>query len=306
MRGAARLGLCGCLLGVILATPGWAVTRAIVAAGLGGNPDYEAEFQRHANRLADGLETVSSDVTLLVGDTADTAAVRSALESLGSRMTSGDTLLFVYVGHGAWDGEQFKFNVPGRDFTATDLTGWLDAAGGKHQVVVATGASSGALQELLAADHRTVITATRSGEQRNATVFGRFFTAALGDEAADLDKDKRVSVIEAFRYAESRVADYYTREGEMTVEHPVTSGPEPVLTLALLEEQPTAASPISEHLYAQREELELDIAWLKANKDEYSQDDYFLALQALLLELAAVEKQIEVEAGATAPAGKTP
>jgi hypothetical protein len=292
-----------CLLGLAVAAGAAAETRAIVIAGLGGDPDYETEFRRHANRLFSRLEEVSDDVTLLLGDDAATEAVRKALEGAGGRMTARDTLLFAYIGHGSWDGERFKFNVPGRDFTAQDLKAWLDAAGGNRQTVIVTGASSGAVQDVLAADHRTVMTATRSGDQRNATVFGRFFTAALEDDAADLDKDQRVSALEAYRYAEARVEDYYERQGEMTVEHPVTSGPEPVMALALLDARPRAADPISEHLYAQREALELDIAWLKENKDQYSQEDYFLALQALLLELAMVEKQIEAEVEG-APAGE--
>jgi NAD(P)-dependent dehydrogenase (short-subunit alcohol dehydrogenase family) len=280
-----------------------AETRALIATGLGGTPDYDIEFQRHAKRLASRLEEVSDDVTLLLGDSADTEAVRTAFDALKGRLAPTDTLLFAYVGHGSWDGEHFKFNVTGRDFTADDLKGWLDPAVARNQIVIVTGASSGAVQDVLAADHRTVITATRSGEQRNATVFGRFFTAALEDDEADIDKDKRVSAIEAFRYAESSVERYYDREGEMTVEHPVTSGPEPVIVLALLETRPDV-SPVSSHLHAQRDSLELEIADLRGNKAAYTQEDYFAALQTLLLELAMVQAQIEAEEGA--PSGETP
>ena len=289
--------VCALCLGLMTTAPTLAETRAIVAAGLGGNPDYETEFQRHANRLASRLGEVSDDVTLLVGDSATTEAVRAAFDAMTTRLTSSDTLLFAFIGHGSWDGERFKFNVPGHDFSADDLKDWLEGATARHQVVIVTGSSSGAVQDVLADDDRTVITATRSGDQRNATVFGRFFTAALEDDAADVDKDKRVSAIEAFRYAESAIESYYAREGEMTVENPVASGPDPVLVLALLETRPATTDPVSDHLYAQREALELDIAWLRSNKDQYSQDDYFTALQTLLLELAMVEKQIEVEEG---------
>ena len=212
------------------------------------------------------------------------------------RLEPDDTLLFAFIGHGSYDGERFKFNVVGRDFTAEDLKGWLDPAKAKNQIVIVTGASSGATQEVLASERRTVITATRSGEQRNATVFGRFFTAALEDDAADIDKDNRVTAIEAFRYAETGIERYYSGEGEMTTENPVQSGPEPVMVLALLESEPTV-DPALEHLYAEREALELDIATLRANKDAFEVDDYFNELQKLLLDLAMIQSQLETAGG---------
>jgi hypothetical protein len=269
-----------------------AETRALIAAGLGGNADYDEEFQRHAGRLADGLADVSDDVTLLTGEDAGTAGIRDALSGMTGRLTGKDVLLFVFVGHGTWDGERFRFNVTGRDFTAEDLRDWLDAAPADHQIVIVTGASSGAAQDVLADEKRTVITATRSGEQRNATVFGRFFTAALKEDEADLDKDQRITALEAYRYAEARITRFYEGEGEMTTENPVQSGPDPVLVLALLDDAPPS-DPLLDPLLEEREALELDIAFLRENKDDYSVDDYYAALQALLLELATIEAQIE-------------
>jgi len=268
-------------------------TRALIATGLGGNPDYEMEFQRHANRLANRLREVSEDVTLLIGDTAETEAVVEALDAIKARLKSDDTLLFAYVGHGSYDGERFKFNVPGRDFTATDLEGWLASATANNQIVIVTGASSGAVQEVLASDERTVITGTRSGDQRNATVFGRFFTAALEDDAADVNKDNRITAIEAFRYAETGIERYYSGEGEMTTENPIASGPEPVMVLALLETQPDQ-NPELDHLYAERDALELEIANLRENKDAFTLDEYFAQLQEVLLDLAILQNEIEL------------
>jgi hypothetical protein len=298
-RRAASFAL---ILGACVSGGLQAETRALIVAGLGGTQDYDLEFARHAKRLADHLQEVSGDVTLLIGDSAGTDSVRTAFEALKGRLVPTDSLLFAYVGHGSWDGERFKFNVPGRDFTAGDLAGWLESARSTDQLVIVTGASSGAVQDVLAAEHRTVITATRSGEQRNATVFGGFFTAALEDDAADVDKDKKITVVEAFRYAESGIERYYSGEGEMTTEHPVTRGPEPVLVLAVLvlDSQPEV-DPALTHLITRRDALEHEIADLKSNKAAYETDDYFAELQRLLLELAMINSQLEPADGVPEP-----
>ena len=99
-----------------------------------------------------------------------------------------------------------------------------------------------------------MISGTRSGEQRNATVFGRYFTAALEEEAADLNKDRRITAQEAFQYAESGIETYYSRNNEMTTENPVATGPEPLMVLALLE-TPTAIDPTLNHMVIQRDQL---------------------------------------------------
>ncbi|MGE0621504.1 MAG: hypothetical protein AB7I04_02450 [Pseudomonadales bacterium] len=271
-------------------------TRALVVAGLGGETAYEEEFQQQATRLRDRLADVTDDVTLLKGDAASTPAVTAALEELSARLGADDTLLFAFIGHGSWDDEHFRFNVPGKDFTAAELGGWLDAAPAENQIVIVTGAASGAVQDVLAADGRTLITGTRSGDQRNTTVFGRYFTAALSDDAADTDKDGRITAVEAFRFAEASVAVHYSRAGEMSVEHPVSSGPEPVLVLARLEpgrERSTADAG----LIARRDELELDIASLKSRRDDYTTAAYFAELQTLLLEMATIEAQLTAKDG---------
>ena len=287
-----------CLFFTFLCIAGSAAseTRALIIAGLGGEASYEQEFQRHANRLGSALDNITEDVAVLTGEAASSDAVQTALAALATRSSNNDTLLFIFVGHGSYDGEQFKFNVPGRDFTAQRLGEWLDPIVSQTQVLVVTGAASGAIQDVLAAPERTLITGTRSGDQRNATVFGRYFTAALEDSAADVDKDGRVTGLEAFNYASASVVEHYDRDGEMTTENPVSSGPEPVLTLARLDAAPTV-NQADAHLYARLDELEQEVAVLRNLKDSFSQDEYFAELQKLLLEIAMIEGQLATEGG---------
>ncbi|MEM8765970.1 MAG: hypothetical protein AAGE43_00895 [Pseudomonadota bacterium] len=293
-----RRFLCLLLPGLLLPGLAAAETRAVIIAGLGGEADYEEEFQRHANRLGEALADVTEDVVLLTGEAATQTAVEGALDAMAGRSSSDDTLLFVFIGHGSYDGERFKFNVPGPDFSAAALGDWLDPIPSRTQLLVVTGAASGAVLDVLGAPERTLITGTRSGDQRNATVFGRYFTAALEDAAADVDKDGRVTAQEAFNFASDGVVRHYDQDGEMATENPVTSGPEPGMILARLDAAPTV-NAADAHLIARRDELEQDIATLRAEKARFTQDEYFAQLQKLLLEMAMIESQLS-------SAGETP
>ena len=291
--------LCRKLIGVLLlggclvfsAQARTADTRALVVAGLGGEEDYELQFQRHANTAANGLREVTDDVTLLLGESADRQAVQAALGEIIQRAAAGDTLVLLFIGHGTYDGEHFRFNVPGPDFTAEELAVWLEPGRASQQLVIVTGSSSGAVLEPLERTGRTVITATKSGEERNATVFGRFFSAALADDAADIDKDRTITAQEAFRYAADGVDQFYLAQNEMATEHPQSAGPEPAMVLARLASE--TFNPALGYLYDRREAIEVDIAMLRADKANYPPEDYFTELQRLLLDLAAVENQLQ-------------
>jgi hypothetical protein len=266
-----------------------AATRALIVSGLGGNEKYTEEFERDVQSLYGRLQVVTDDVVLLVNGGRE--AVAEALAEIGKRSSSADALVFVYVGHGTFDGEAFRFNVAGRDFTGGQLDEWLSAIETKHQLVVVTGSSSGALLGVLENENRTLITGTRSGEQKNATVFARYFVGALTSDAADINKDQRVSAQEAFDYAKSRVEGYYEELGQMATEHPQSEGPSPAIVLAQIGDE--AIAPRLAGLVEERESLELAIEQLKARKDEYGTEEYFGQLQKLLLELALIEQQID-------------
>lgn len=285
---------CGWLICVFLLVTNATVaaqTRAIIVAGLGGEPDYEAEFQRHANLLARRLREVSNDVTLLLGDSVNRDVVQTHVAATVERTGADDALVLMLIGHGSHDGEHFRFNVPGKDFTATELAGWLEPAAAKRQLVVVTGSSSGAVQAVLEQPGRTVITATRSGGERNATVFARYFSEALGADAADVNKDHRITAQEAFSYTVDRVDGHYGSENEMMTEHALANGPESATVLAMLE-TPTTLNPVTSE-DAELLALEQAIAALRADKEHYTQANYYAELQRLLLELAVVASQIE-------------
>ena len=68
------------------------------------------------------------------------------------------------------------------------------------------------LIDLGSGDGRTVITATKSGSEKNATLFGRYWVEALRDPSADTDKNETVSALEAFHYAQTKTAAFFTEQ----------------------------------------------------------------------------------------------
>jgi len=86
---------------------------------------------------------------------------------------------------------------------------------------VNTASASGGFVPALAGRDRVVITATKTDGERNQTRFGEFFVRALTGEDADLDKDSRVSLLEAFLWARRRVVESYEKQGQILTEHAV-------------------------------------------------------------------------------------
>ena len=96
------------------------------------------------------------------------------------------------IGHGTFNGKEAKFNLRGPDLSATNLAEWL-APVERPVAVIDTSSASGPILNELSKPGRVIITATRSGYEQNYTRFGQFFSKAISDSKADLDKDGQVS-----------------------------------------------------------------------------------------------------------------
>src|SRR5262249_13773039 len=141
---------------------------------------------------------------------------------LRQQLKPQDTFFLFMIGHGSGEGA-YKFNIFGPDYTADDYNKLLATLNvGKIVIVAATPASGGAL-ETFAGKNRVVVTATRSGQEGNEIVFYDYFLEALQSTAADEDKDGKISVWEAFKYAVSGTERFYKEEGRLATEHPLIS-----------------------------------------------------------------------------------
>ena len=311
LKSAALILCCGFLL---YAIPARAGVYYVTVAGLGGEPDYEQEFTSLATDLDRLLKASGTDahVYTLDGNDATRAHMMDVLGKVASQAKPDDDFVLILIGHGSYDGVEYKFNLVGPDITAADLAALCDRIAAKRQLIVNTTSSSGGSIPALEKRGRCVIAATKSGTEKNATVFARYWVEALHDPEADLDKNGAVSALEAFQYATKKTASFYDAQKRLATEHAVfddTGHHDPVrepatdtgeglllsnFTLIRLgAAQKAYNDPAKRALLAQKEELERKIDTLKYQKLAMSQDDYKNQLTAALLELAKVQDQLD-------------
>src|SRR6185437_1742029 len=161
--------------------------------------------------------------TTLSGATATRQEIQRVLGEIATEAKPEDAFTLSLIGHGSFDGAEYKFNVPGPDLTAGEMARLLNNIPAKRQLVVNMTSCSGASLPALARKDRIVITATKSGNEKNATVFARYWIDAIRDPAADTDKNGTISALEAFRYAEAKTAAYFQMEKLLATEHPLLS-----------------------------------------------------------------------------------
>ena len=121
--------------------------------------------------------------------------------------------------------------------------------------------------------------------ERNETVFAKPFIRALTTSEADADKDGRVSVYEAFDYAKKEVGRLYEVDNKMLTEHAVLSDTAMARTVAFGGKS-ASSDPRVIALVAERQELESQVAALRARKATTDSATYEKELERLLLLVA--------------------
>ena len=219
--------------------------------------------------------------------------------------------MLLLIGHGTFDESDYKFNVPGPDITASELASLLDKIPAQQAVIDMTSASGGATP-VLQKPKRVVVTATKSGTEKNAVVFTRYFIEALRDPAADADKNEVITVLEAFRYAEGKTAKFYDELKRLSTEHPLledTGKGEGVKApsvengqgmiaqrFALLHTGSAVAmakDPEKQKLLKDKEDIEQKIDELKYRKASMPVPEYRGQLTKYLLDLAKVQEALD-------------
>ena len=289
-------------------------TWFLTVAGLGGEPDYEQRFRTLAADLDRTFRSAgaTSHVTTLSGPDATRAQLAKALRAIADQAKAEDDFVLILVGHGSFDGQQYKFNLVGPDISAAELAQLCNRVPSRRQLIVNTTSSSGASVAALARRNRAVITATKSGTEKNATVFARYWLEALQDPTADVNKNESISALEAFQFADRKTAAFYESEKRLATEHAViedTGKKEAVRTtsaengegllatnfilLRLGAAQKAANDPAKRALLDKKEELERKIDLLKYQKAAMTNDDYKKQLSDALLELARVQGDLD-------------
>jgi hypothetical protein len=270
-------------------------THCLIVAGLGGEPDYEQRFAAQAQEMEKLLKSAGPDVHVqeLHGPAATKEAIRTALEA-AKQLKAEDAFVLALIGHGSFDGQDYKFNIPGSDISSTELATLLDRIPARQLIMNGTSASGGSVHALQR-PNRTVITATKTGTEKNATVFPRYWIEALRDPAADTDKNEVISGLEAFKFAELKTKQFYETNKRIATEHPQIDGGEAqrFALLRLGATQMAANDPAKRALLTKREDLELKIDQLKFQKAAMPTEEYRRQLQTLLLELARTQAELD-------------
>ena len=284
----------------------------VTVAGLGGEPDYEQRFTANARDLDKLFKESGSSahVFTLSGPQATRAQLTQTLAAVAHDAKPEDDFVLMLIGHGSFDGTDYKFNLVGPDITAAELAELCDRIPAKRQLIVNATSASGGSVAALERPGRGVIAATKSGTEKNATVFARYWVEALQDPTADIDKSDSISAMEAFAFAQRKTAAFYESQKRLATEHPVfedTGKNEPVrepsksegvllanfTVLRIGAAQKQANNPAKQALLAKKEDLEQKIDALKYQKAAMDPADYKQQLTAALVQLAQVQQELD-------------
>jgi hypothetical protein len=284
-------------LALLAATSASAALHVVIIEGLAGEPVFATQFATQTAAIHKAAANLTDEpfVHVLSGTGATASAVTALFKSLANMAVVDDQLALYLIGHGSFDGTDYKFNLPGPDLTGKYLKALLAGFAGRDQLVVAPGSSSGALQDLLTSSARVVITGTRSGAERNVTRFGNEFAAAVADAAADTDKNGSLSAQEAFDFAVRGVKSFYEREVRLASEHAQLSGARAARFVVArsgavgADAAASADAPTADAHRAERARINNALDALRSRKTELPEVEYASKLEALLVELATLD-----------------
>jgi hypothetical protein len=286
----------------------------LVCQVVGPDPDYESQ---------NSYDALDSAVDILVGsasasaqsDSANANAnanankqdkdrLREILEALDPN--EGSACWLVYVGHGSFDGKNAWMNLRGPDLSDQELASWIYSFR-RPMTLVFGSASSAPMMKALSGENRTIITATRNGNEKSYCYFGEYLGKAFLDPNADLDLDNGVSILEAFLFASKQTSQFYEENRRMLTEHAaledtgdgigVQASQFEGLQLKSSSREgfrskgayliPTAEETgYSQEWLAERDELEKKLLSLKEMKNTLSPEEYSSQLEKILIDLA--------------------
>lgn len=285
----------------------------ILVVGAPGDAEYAEQFSAEADLWKQAAAKGGLQTTVIGLGNSGTNDDRTCMLNTLAVETSkpAGELWLVFIGHGTFDSRSAKFNLRGPDISSDELATALKPC--KRQLIVIQCASaSGPFLPALSGPGRVIITATRSGSEVNATHFGGYLAHAIGDPAADLDKDGQTSLLEAFLMASRQTADFYKEQGRLMTEHALIDdngdglGTPPdwfqgaravkkasggktvdgVRAHQMMLVRSDVEQKLSPEVRARRDELEQKLSALRSSKKQMQEDEYYKQLEAILVETA--------------------
>jgi len=295
-------------------------THLLVITGISGDEEHAKLFHQLATRFIDAAkkrdavpdgniiylaEKPDVDPSRIAGRSTK-EGIEKAFADVAARAHANDEIFVLLIGHGGFDGKTATFNMPGPDFSAADFARLLGKFSTERVVFVDTTSSSGGFLPALAGPGRTIVTATKTGGEKLEPRFAEFFVEAYDTDAADRDRNGRISVAEAYEYAKAQVASAYQKAGTLQTEHAaLDDGSEGKLAATLFLSTAGRVSanldmnnPQVRELVKERDALEQQVAALRLRKASMEAADYDQQLEKLLLALAQKShalQQLEVK-----------
>ncbi len=287
----------------------------ILVVGAPGEEEYGSNFLRQAQLWEKACQRGGAGFVTIGIEPNPGMADRDLLQKrLADEPADGwQALWLVLIGHGAFDGHEARFNLRGPDVSAADLAGWLKPIR-RPLIVIDTASASAPFLNALSASNRVVITATRSGSERNFARFGQCLAETLADPRSDLDQDGQTSLLESFLGASAQVAEFYKTAGRLATEHALLDDNGDALgtpadwfrgVRAVKKPRQGALDGLRAHQVhlvpnqaeqslppetrARRDALELELARLRDARASLSDDRYFDQIEKILLELARLQ-----------------
>ncbi|HYW49480.1 MAG TPA: hypothetical protein VE861_02680 [Gemmatimonadaceae bacterium] len=308
----------GCALIATIATPAVSPARAqdggathlVVIAGVSGEARIGTEWHGMSMALATAatqkfgipaqrVVVLEQDSTLdggRVQGRSSKATIEKVLGGLARSLTASDRLVVVMMAHGSSLGAETRVNLPGPDMTPSDFARVLAPATSPTIAFVHTGSASGEFATALDGPRRIVITATKSAREQNETIFPGPFVRAITTDSGDTDKDGRVSLLEAFTYAQHEVEQVFAKGNLIATEHSVlTDGAEGGRARTFfLGAGGSSAAPATAAALAARADIQARIDALRARRSTMEEDAYLKALEPLIVELAQRTRALRV------------
>jgi hypothetical protein len=281
--------------------------EAVFAEQHAGWRETLATVLRETYKIPESQLAILGGTPAAPGGVATADAVRATLARFASAMGPGDVALIVLIGHGTFDGTDAKFNLVGPDLSADEWGALVRRLPGEVVFVNTAGASSPFLAAL-AGPKRVVITATAQPAQRFHTIFAEYFIEGLAKGDADIDRNGRQSVYEAFAFASARVKQHYEQRGQLATERAMLdddgdgqgreAGAEGKdgerASLAYLDADRAAivTDPDLLRLMQRRDALVGEVEELKKRRLMMPELEYDALLEKLLIDLALVSRDI--------------
>ena len=289
----------------------------IVVRGAEGEPEFGKQFAEWSRRWEDAAKQADARV-IRIGDSTGDKSDKELLEAALSQeaTVSTDTLWLVLIGHGTFDGKSAKFNLVGPDLAEVDLANWLKPVN-RPLVVMNCSSCSSPFLNAISGPNRVVVTATKSGHERNFARFGDFLSSAITDATADLDKDGQISILEAYLAAGYHVGRFYEEQARLATEHALLddngdslgtptdwfSGTRAIKTakdgaavdglranqLCLV--RSAQERMLSNEVRQRRDILELRLGQLRIAKPSMDEAEYYDKVEALVLQLAKLYEE---------------